>query len=115
MNEELEQFRLDSIQELKDHKFEIKQILDSFIKEKYKYSVYIHGSILSKKRFTENSDVDIAIYINDNDLKSGPNEILTEKFREKLQKIAFNFGVVDVIVFNKENPKKNQIKLIRKI
>lgn len=105
----LEQFRLDSIQQIKDNSELIKKIILN--KLKLLFTVYIHGSVLDKKKFTENSDVDIIVYLKESKLKKGPNEMLTERLRNEFQKYPFMFGILDVIVVNNEKLLKNQIKL----
>ncbi len=105
----LEQFRLNSIKELKDNSDYIKTIIQK--KLKLPFLVYIHGSVLDKKLFSEESDVDIAVYLNEPNLENGPNEELTEKLRDEFQKYSFDFGVLDVIVFNNEKLLRKNIKL----
>lgn len=103
----LEEFRKNSIKELKQNSKLLKLQIKKIIKQKF--DLYIIGSVLYKNIFTENSDVDIGIFIYDNKIENGPNEQLTDEIRDKLLKIPFNFGNVDVIVFN--NTKSFGIKI----
>lgn len=105
----LEQFRLDSIQQIKDNSELIKKIILN--KLKLLFTVYIHGSVLDKKKFTENSDVDIIVYLQESKLEKGPNEILTERLRNEFQKYPFMFGILDVVVVNNEKPLSKNVKL----
>ncbi len=100
----LEQFRKAAIEEIKNNKELIKRIISKNLSGKFK--IYIHGSVLSKSKFHENSDIDLAVVINNSNLESGPNELLTDILRNEFISRPFDFGVLDVIVFNKEIPKK---------
>lgn len=100
----LEQFRKAAIAEIKQKRLLIKEIVFGTFNVDFK--VYIHGSVLSKSQFHENSDIDLAVVINDPKLPRGPNELLTDMLRDELIYQPFDFGVLDVIVFNKEIPKK---------
>lgn len=98
----LEQFRKNSIQDLKNSSSDLKLIIKRVLNREFE--LYIIGSVLDKKYFNENSDIDIGIFIWDNKLENGPNERLTERVRKELLKIPFEFGNVDVIVFNNQKP-----------
>ena len=100
----LEQFRKAAIAEIKSNKRFIKKIISETLSQNFK--VYIHGSVLSKSKFHENSDIDLAVVINDSKLESGPNELLTDILRDEFVNRPFDFGVLDLIVFNKETPEK---------
>lgn len=103
----LEEFRKQSIEELKKKSKFLKSEIKKVIKQEF--DLYIIGSVLDKKLFTEDSDIDIGIYIYDDKIITGPNENLTEKVRDKLLKIPFEFGNIDVIVFNNEKPEGREI------
>lgn len=100
----LEQFRKATIEEIKKNKKYIKKVISDVIHEKFK--VYIHGSVLSKSQFNENSDIDLAVVINNPKLEIGPNEFLTKSLRDRFINYPFDFGILDIIVFNNKVPNK---------
>lgn len=101
----LEQFRKAAIAEIKSNKRFIRKLISGVLNHQ-NFRIFIHGSILSKSNFHENSDIDLAVVINNSDLEIGPNELLTDMLRDEFVSRPFDFGVLDVIVFNKEIPKK---------
>lgn len=101
----LEQFRKTAITEIKSNKRLIRKLISEVLNHQ-NFRIFIHGSVLSKSSFHENSDIDLAVVINNPNLEIGPNELLTDMLRDEFVSQPFDFGILDVIVFNKEIPKK---------
>jgi predicted nucleotidyltransferase len=108
---ELEQFRLNSIKEIKKDANYLGDVITENINSS-RFEIYIVGSILNKNKFNKNSDVDLAIVIYDKRLANGWNEKLTDELRDIFKKIPFNFGFLDVSVHNNELlPKQEKLKI----
>lgn len=67
-------------------------------------AVYIHGSVMSAKRFHEKSDVDIAVVVDVPDRPDGPCDDYSASLAGALSDGVS--GVVDVGVLNRARPQR---------
>jgi len=98
MNTELEAFRQKSLAELRADIPALARDASQALKRPAKARII--GSVRSKARFTENSDVDVGIYLKAKaGEKIGPNHDLTMRFQDILCDSPYSFGVLNCIVF----------------
>lgn len=98
---ELEQFRINSIEELIEDSSYLGKIIKRNLKSS-RFEIFIVGSVLNPNKFNENSDIDVAILVYDKRKATGLDEENTDKFQKIFSKIPFSFGVVDISVHNNE-------------
>ena len=68
------------------------------------------GSVTDPKRFTEDSDIDVASYYSDPKKPRGLDEQLSEKLQQVFMQYAHrDLGVINTLVFNKHNSKDHVI------
>lgn len=109
----LEEFRRNCINELVKDAPNLKKFCDIVLDASCE--IYIIGSVLNKHRFTEQSDIDIGVFIKDEVIESGVengvSEDLSMELQRELLEYPFSFGVVNCVVFCNERP-KNGMKII---
>lgn len=99
-NNELELYRQQALRTIKQRANEWRAIAEDVL------GVPVHdvrpiGSVTNKKKFTENSDIDVAFYIKVDELPKG----LSEELSSQLQEIFIRYpegdlGVINTLVFN---------------
>jgi predicted nucleotidyltransferase len=95
---ELEEYRIEALSELKKSLPGIKKIAEEALSCKV-YKIIPTGPITDPAKFTENSDVDIAVYTKPN--SNYLNEEMTGTLQSELVDYTFgSFGTVNCIVFS---------------
>ena len=103
MNLDLENFRLRSIKEIKEQSKLLRDLISTI--DSLNLDLYIIGSVLDRKKFNENSDVDLAVV-------TDANYKVRWKIVQVLQKVPFEFGTLDVSIFDSDlEIKGKRIKL----
>jgi predicted nucleotidyltransferase len=108
---ELEKFRKLALRQLKSSKMgeKIKRDVESLVGKSAVEGVYIIGSVLEPKKFTEESDIDIAVMINVPDMKKGSNEEMSYEFSQTYA--LPDAGFVDITIWNITKPLGEMIKI----
>jgi len=97
-NTSLDQFRKEAIEEVEKSLSDIKEEIKKVIKEPF--NLKLIGSVTSPDKFTEDSDVDLGVYISSDKYPDGVVEELSEIIQQLFLKIPFSFGVLNTIVIN---------------
>lgn len=95
----LEQFRLQSIKDLKQEAAFIAEII-SENNTSSRFEIFIVGSILNSKNFNEDSDIDVAVLVYDKRKTTGLDEDNSDILQKIFSSIPFSFGVIDISVHN---------------
>lgn len=101
--ENIEEYRNYVISQIKENANFLYRHVASLIGHSY-FTLYLHGSILDKKRFNENSDIDLAVSTKDKNKPQMVDSALTEKLAGKI--IIGDAGYLDVVVMNMMTPEK---------
>ena len=112
MSSSLEEYRLQVIASLTSngawYREQIEEMLGQNITVE---SVWIHGSVLDRREFREESDIDIAVVIDSHDLPLGVCEELSSELAGELPDGVG--GMLDVVVLNGEQPAGRVVPPIR--
>jgi hypothetical protein len=106
-NPELEEYRKEAIATLKQNGPFIRDTANDVLNLPCR-EVYIVGSVLEKAKFTEDSDVDVAVVVDGPQGDTGLSERLSMKLQQEMLRFPMgNVGIVNTLVF------VNQLKLVR--
>ena len=102
MNKELEQYRKQAIETLKQNAEFIKNTASDVLGLPCQ-AVYIVGSVLDRAMFREDSDVDVAVVVNSNKINNGVSEMLSNKLQNEMVRWPMgDVGVINTLVFVNE-------------
>lgn len=107
MNPELEEYRKQALKTLRQNGSFIRDTARDVLNVPCR-EVYIVGSVLEKSRFSEASDIDVAVVVDGPQADTGLSEELSEKLQREMERWPFGeVGVVNTLVF------VNEMKLAR--
>lgn len=107
MNPELEEYRKQAIADLKASAAFIRDTARDVLMVPCR-EVYVVGSVLEPKKFTENSDIDVAVVVDGPKGNTGLSEQLSNKLQNEMQRYPIgDCGVVNTLVF------VNKLDLVR--
>ena len=111
-SEELEQYRMLVVNQLKSSGIgkKVKSAAEDLVDDKKKVTgVYIIGSVLDSNKFHEESDIDIAILLNEPNMAKGSNEEMSDRFSQAYS--LPDVGFIDVSVWNITKPRGKMVKI----
>jgi len=111
-SEELEQYRVLAVNQLKSSGIgkKVKIAAEDLVDDKKKVTgVYIIGSVLDSNKFHEESDIDIAILLNEPNMAKGSNEEMSDRFSQAYS--LPDVGFIDVSVWNITKPRGKMVKI----
>lgn len=107
MNPELEQYRKEAIETLKQNAGFIRDTATDVLGVPCR-EVYIVGSVLDKNLFAEGSDIDVAVVVDGPKGETGLSDELSQKLQNEMVRWPMgDVGVVNTLVF------VNKIELVR--
>ena len=111
-NSELEEYRKLVLKQLKSSGIgrKIKSAAEDLVDEKKKVDgVYIIGSVLDSTKFHEESDIDVAVLLNEPNMAKGNNEEMSYEFSQIYS--LPDAGFIDVSIWNIIKPKGKMVKI----
>lgn len=95
---DLEEFRKACIADFESSKAALERWAGATLGAQGQVQAVLHGSVLDRKKFTADSDVDIKVLVNVPGRKRGPNQELTDCLRQQTFKFPFSWGFADWMV-----------------
>ena len=111
-NSELEEYRKLVLKQLKSSGIgrKVKSAAEDLVDEKKKVEgVYIIGSVLDSTKFHEESDIDVAVLLNEPNMAKGVNEEMSHEFSQIYS--LPDAGFIDVSIWNITKPKGKMVKI----
>jgi predicted nucleotidyltransferase len=107
MNEELEEYRKGALMIVRKNAGFLRSTAGDVLSMPVK-AVYVVGSVLEPRRFTEASDIDVAVVVEGPEGDTGLSEPLSEKLQNEMIRWPLgDVGVVNTLVF------VNKLQLVR--
>ena len=111
-NSELEEYRKLILKQLKSSGIgrKVKSAAEDLVDEKKKVEgVYIIGSVLDSTMFHEESDIDVAVLLNEPNMAKGNNEEMSHEFSQIYS--LPDAGFIDVSIWNITKPRGKMVKI----